>query len=343
MYLEYYGFNTRPFTLSPDPRFFYLSAVHKRALAYLTYGLEDHKGFITVSGEVGTGKTTLIRTLVKQMQTHRVVADVVNTTMDGLELLETIALDFGIDGANTSKAHLLKALHDFLIQQRKVHKPALLIIDEAQNLSLEALEEIRLLSNLETDSETLLQIILVGQPELRTKLQLRQLRQLAQRISVSYHLSALNQEETHGYVQHRLQVAGGGQTQLFTPEAIASIYQFSQGIPRLINVICDAALLAGYVDEAWQFNAEHIATVICDLGLQEATPEAEAPAISLAPSCQQRDKVVQQFADLCRRMEELYDKYTAQHAELVAKVEKLAWLEEKLTALDACFMRKLTE
>jgi general secretion pathway protein A len=267
MYLEYYGFNIKPFCLTPDPQFLYLSTVHKRALAYLTYGVEDQKGFITVTGEVGTGKTTLIRTLLNRLPADRVVAHVFNTTVSGNQLLEMIALDFGIDCMSDSKAHLLHVLNTFLMQQYAVNKQALLIIDEAQNLSLEALEEIRLLSNLETVHRKLLQIILVGQPELRDTLRLPQLRQLAQRISVNYHLSPINQKETCSYIEHRLAVAGCLRAELFTPAAIEQIHHFSQGIPRLINVLCDAALLLGYVDEVPQLYERHIAAVIHDLDL----------------------------------------------------------------------------
>jgi general secretion pathway protein A len=223
------------------------------------------------------------------------------------------------------------------------HKRPLLIIDEAQNLSLEALEEIRLLSNFETDTEKLLQIVLVGQPELRAKLQQSELRQLAQRISVSHHLSPINQEEIQGYIQHRLLVAGGQQTQLFTPQAVEQICQFSQGIPRLINVICDAALLAGYVEEEPQLNEEHIAMAVSHLGLQQATGNNEGQGQFLSAEQAPWSKTVRQLQDVCRLMEELYEKYTAQQGEVVANVERLSWLENRLTALEACLTRKLAE
>src|SRR5918998_247567 len=210
MYERFYQLRERPFALSPDPDYLYPSRVHQEALSYLRYGIEGHAGFVVITGEIGSGKTTMLQSLLGRLDRNTTVARIVNTMLDPRELLDTILLDFGMDPTGLSKPVLLHRLADFLVRQRQAGRLTLLVIDEAQNLSLPALEEIRMLSNLETEKSKLIQIILIGQPELRDKLGLPQLEQLRQRITVSYHLQPLDADETANYVNHRLKRAAIG-------------------------------------------------------------------------------------------------------------------------------------
>ena len=245
MYESFFGLKESPFSVTPDPRFIYLSHHHLQALSALLYGIESRRGFIEITGEIGAGKTTLCRTLLKEIQGRAHSAFIFNPKLSELELLQTIVEDFGITCSSRRRKDCFDSLNRFLLQELEKGHNAVLIIDEAQDLSPRALEQIRLLSNLETTREKLLQIILVGQPELRTLLARPDLAQLRQRITVRYHLPSLSLEETEKYVFHRLQVAGQ-EERLFTPEAIEEIYERSSGIPRLINVLADRALLGGF-------------------------------------------------------------------------------------------------
>ncbi len=250
MYTSFYGLQKKPFNLTPDPKYLFRSSVHKRGLAYLEYGLKEKRDVIVISGEVGSGKTTLIRVLLDSLDPNIKLAWIINPLLSPNELLKMILHDVGLDVRGADKADMLNQFNDYLVEENLAGNRVLLIIDEAQNLSPEALEEVRLLSNLETEEEKLLQILLVGQPELRDTLSSYELRQLNQRISLSYHLTPLSPDETRAYVVHRLQVAGieDGKA-VFTEGALKRIASLSGGIPRLVNIICDAALLAGFVDE----------------------------------------------------------------------------------------------
>ena len=246
MYERYFQLRERPFALSPDPEYLYPSKVHQEALSYLRYGIEGHAGFVVITGEIGSGKTTMLQSLLVRLDRNTTVARIVNTMLDPRELLEAIMLDFGIDPTGMSKPVLLHRLGEFLVHQRKAGRLTLLVIDEAQNLSLPALEEIRMLSNLETEKSKLIQIILIGQPELREKLSLPQLEQLRQRITVSYHLQPLDAGETANYVNHRLRRAAAGPAIEFPRDVTDLIHARSRGVPRIINVIADATLLFAY-------------------------------------------------------------------------------------------------
>jgi general secretion pathway protein A len=246
MYEKFFQLRERPFALSPDPEYLYPSRVHQEALSYLRYGIEGHAGFVVITGEIGSGKTTMLQSLLGRLDRGTTVARIMNTMLDPRELLEAITLDFGMDPTGISKPVLLHRLAEFLVVQRQAGRLTLLIIDEAQNLSLPALEEIRMLSNLETEKSKLIQIIMVGQPELREKLALPQLEQLRQRITVSYHLQPLDPDDTASYINHRLKRAAVGPPLEFPPEATTLIHERSRGVPRLINVIADATLLFAY-------------------------------------------------------------------------------------------------
>ena len=251
MYEEFYELKEKPFNLTPDPRFFFLSENHREAFEHLLYGIREREGFILITGEVGTGKTTLCRTLLNHIESQATdTALIFNPLLSEQELLQCILSDFGVRSKATTKKELLDELNRFLLHQQTVNRHSVLIIDEAQSLSLPVLEEIRILSNLETEKEKLLQIILMGQIELAQKLLLPRLRQLNQRISIRYCLRPLRKDEVPRYIQHRLTVAGSSGGVHFTPPAIGQVYQFSQGIPRLINLACDRALLAGYSEQS---------------------------------------------------------------------------------------------
>jgi general secretion pathway protein A len=246
VYEKYFQLRERPFALSPDPEYLYPSKVHQEALSYLRYGIEGHAGFVAITGEIGSGKTTMLQSLLGRLDRNTTVARVVNTMLDPRELLDTIMLDFGMDPTGISKPVLLHRLAEFLVAQRQAGRLTLLVIDEAQNLSLPALEEIRMLSNLETEKSKLIQIIMIGQPELREKLALPQLQQLRQRITVSYHLTPLDADEAANYVNHRLRRAALGPAVEFPRDVTDLIHQRSRGVPRIINVIADATLLFAY-------------------------------------------------------------------------------------------------
>ncbi|HXV65235.1 MAG TPA: AAA family ATPase, partial [Vicinamibacteria bacterium] len=249
MYEAFYGFREKPFNLTPDPKFLYLSGKHHEAFAHLEFGLRQRGGFMVVTGEVGTGKTTLCRYFLDRLDQNTLSAFILYPALGATDLLRSVNRDLGVESDATSDKDLVDALHRFLLDSHESGKSIVLVIDEAQNLSRDVLEQVRLISNLETDTEKLIQIVLIGQSELNDKLAQNDLRQLAQRITARYHLTPLEGRELKQYIRHRLAVAGGiGQVD-FTSGAFRAIRRYSKGIPRLINLICDRALLAGYVLE----------------------------------------------------------------------------------------------
>lgn len=249
MYLDYYGLKEPPFDLTPNPRFLFFSAKHREALNHLLYGIRERKGFVQLTGEVGAGKTTLCRAMLDQLGDPYATALILNPVLDADLLMKAIAMEFGLDVKGLDRLETVASLNQFLLHQVEQGRDAVLIIDEAQDLTNELLEQVRLLSNLETDERKLLQIILMGQPELRDRLNDHRLRQLRQRIMVRYHLRPLQRMEVGQYIQHRLDISGARGAPYFSWGALWRIHRYSQGIPRLVNAVCDKCLLAGYVQQ----------------------------------------------------------------------------------------------
>lgn len=266
MYTQFFGLKEKPFEITADPRFLYLSESHKEALAHLIYAVQEKKGFAVFTGEVGTGKTTLLQTLLSRMNGSTRTAFLFNPKLDSSnEFLHSICEDLEIKVEKGTKSDYLSHLNNYLMDCYTRNVNVVLIIDEAHTLSPQLLEEVRLLTNLETPKSKLLQVVLVGQPELDTTLDQPQFRALKQRISVRYSLQPLNPKEVREYIKRRLRVAGARSTYLFTPKALKKIYQYSKGIPRLINVVCDNALINGYGSEKKVIGEDIIREVISDL------------------------------------------------------------------------------
>jgi general secretion pathway protein A len=285
MYESFYGFKEKPFALTPDPRYFYPSRAHREALDHLLYGIREREGFIVITGDVGTGKTTLCRAILTQLEEGTTTAVILNPILSEDELLRAILRDFGLTAAGRTKNELIAELNEFLIQTIMAGRRAVLIVDEAQNLSHGLLEQIRLLSNLETERDKLIQIILVGQLQLLTHLASPELKQLNQRVSVRYRLRPLTYQETCQYIYHRLMVAGGTTGVSFAAAALKTVFSFSQGIPRLINLAADRALLQGYTDQAREITKQRAKAAVKSL-------VDDAPGVRLSRVFVQRAAVV---------------------------------------------------
>lgn len=271
MYTGYFGFTENPFNLTPNPRYLFLSRHHREAFAHLLYGIDNHYGFIALTGEIGTGKTTVLRTLLEQLQDDRYrTALIFNPCLTATELLHGIATEFGLSNPGCHTGELLATLNRFLLEERSAGRTVVLVIDEAQNLHPDVLEQVRLLSNLETVTDKLIQIILAGQPELDRLLRRHDLRQLNQRIAVRYHLRAMNAGETCEYLTHRMNVAGNRNGVRFTTAALRLLHWFSAGVPRIINILADRSLLIAYGDECHTVTAGMLFTARRELS--ELTP-----------------------------------------------------------------------
>jgi general secretion pathway protein A len=278
MYNQYFGLNDSPFSIAPNPLFLYMSERHREALAHLLYGVKSQGGFILLTGEVGTGKTTVCRCLLEQLPEDVDVAFIINPKLSVDELLGTICDEFHIEyERDASRKLLVDAINDFLLESHKLNRRAVLIIDEAQNLSVDVLEQLRLLTNLETNERKLLQIILLGQPELQQLLAKQELRQLSQRVTARFHLQALSRTEVGEYIYHRLEVAGS-KHELFPPAVINRIFRISEGIPRVINLICDRALLGAYAE-----NKPQVSIPIITKSAEEVLGKPEEPIKKRTP------------------------------------------------------------
>ena len=276
MYEAFYHLRAKPFQLSPDPSFFYGSKGHKRAMSYLEYGLHQGEGFIVITGEVGAGKTTLVRHLFKKLQGENLVAaQLVSTQLDADDTLRMVAAAFGVPHEDSNKATVLKRLENFLINCQNLDKRALLIVDEAQNLSPRAVEELRMLSNFQSQEKSLLQSFLLGQPEFRFTMASEGMQQLRQRVTASYHLGPMDPQDTREYIEHRMRTVGWSHDPHFTDDAFSAIHDFATGIPRKINTVCDRLLLMGYLEEMHEINAAAVNEVVGEIKNEMAVPFTE--------------------------------------------------------------------
>lgn len=324
MYLEHFNLKEHPFQLTPDSDFLYMSESHARAKAYMDYTIWNRDGFVVVTGEVGAGKTTLIQKLLSEFDENILVAKIFQTQLDEVEFLQAVLVEFGFNPFNAKKVELLDMLSTFLIESFLQSKQLILIVDETQNLGRKVLEEIRMLSGLETQKEKILHVILAGQPELNMLLDSGDMDQLAQRVRLRCHISALSQEEMIHYIAHRLSVAGASNPDLFQPEAIALIYAYTGGIPRLINTLCDTALTCAYTDELQAVSAAVVKTAIDELQWRpyqermklRADRAAHKPAVASANS----NASLEELLDSNRRC-------------LVSLTDKLDRLEPSASAL----------
>ena len=256
MYLDFLGLREKPFSNTADPSFLYLSRKHREALSHMVYGIRERKGFVEITGDIGTGKTTLCKALLRELEPTTKTALILQPQLSDLQLLQAVVQDFGLNPMQNNKLGLFTQLNEFLLAEAERGHNIVLVIDEAQNLTLRLLEQIRMLSNLETDKAKLIQIILVGQPQLREKLALPSLEQLRQCIGVRYHMTPLDADEVRTYIHHRLRVAGADGTLEWTEDGAEEVFRSSRGIPRLINLICDRSLLACWVFQVKRVDAE---------------------------------------------------------------------------------------
>lgn len=283
MYSDYYGLSSKPFQLNPDPNFYFGSKQHRRAKAYLDYGVQRNEGFIVITGEVGAGKTMMVRGLLASLDPKKVVAaNLVTTQLDADDTLRMVAATFGVRVKDVSKADMLMALEAYLVHQTSQGKRCLLIVDEAQNLTARAVEELRMLSNFQLGQQALLQTFLVGQPEFRTILQSPTMQQLRQRVTATCHIGPLSSDETQGYIEHRLKCAGATGRPTFDSAAFQAIFKASGGIPRRVNLICDRLLLFGFLENKDAFGLEDVDKVVSDIDGESAVPSNKALEASSA-------------------------------------------------------------
>jgi general secretion pathway protein A len=332
MYEDFYGLKERPFTLVPDPDYLFLGSQHKLARAYLEYGIKERMGFVVLTGEVGTGKTTLIKSLLREKEAGLRLGVLYQTSVEAEELLDLLLKEFQIRGHfGGSRAARLGAFNQFLLASHARGEHVVLVVDEAQNLGAKALEELRLLSNLQTDKEPLLQVILVGQPGLRDRLRRPALRQLAQRVVIHYHLRPLDQNETKEYIRFRLARAGG--SGVFTTSALDKLYEYTQGVPRRINAWCDLALVAGFAEGRHELDAEFIDLVISAQGgsledteanepltLEDLVTSADAPPVSTPISHNGLEATVGELSARLTRLEGLVLEMTSQLIPAISQV-----------------------
>jgi type II secretory pathway predicted ATPase ExeA len=309
MYKEFYGLRANPFNVNPDPRYLFLTRHTEEALACLTYGIQSRKGFVLLTGEVGTGKTTLINKLLEWLRVQQMAtAFVFNSRLNVPQFMDYMMTDFGIPCDSESKSQILLRLYNWLLERYRAGETAVLIVDEAQNLSEELLEEIRMLTNLETFTEKLLQIVLVGQPELEEKLRQPQLRQLRQRLTLRAKTHALSLEETGAYIQQRLRIAGSDGQEIFDPEAVAAIHRYATGIPRVINLICEHCLVSAFVDQQKVIGAAVVEAVARDFDLGEESSAESKNTANTNPEKADLVEALRSLATLADRLRQTEEK-----------------------------------
>jgi general secretion pathway protein A len=305
MYQRFFGLRESPFNVNPDPRYLFLTGKIQEALAGLTYGIQNRKGFILLTGEVGTGKTTLLNRLLDWLHRRPAkTAYIFNSRLDVTQLFDFIMAEFEIPCASREKSHVLLSLNQWLLERYRAGETAVLIIDEAQNLSPEVLEEIRLLTNLETSTEKLLQIVLTGQPELEQKLRMPELRQLRQRITMRCYTGSLSLEETFGYIAERLRIAGANGEPIFSREAIEAVHKYSQGIPRVVNLLCEHAMVNSYVDSLRPVPAHSVEEVAREFQLDESESKVPADSTSAKQSANS-EALLQNLDELLGRLRQV--------------------------------------
>jgi general secretion pathway protein A len=307
MYQNFFGLRESPFNVNPDPRYLFLTRQIQEALAGLTYGIQNRKGFILLTGEVGTGKTTLLNRLLDWLHAQRMsTAYIFNSQLDVPHLFDFMMADFEIPCESREKSQVLLRLNHWLLERYRAGETAVLIVDEAQNLSPEVLEEIRLLTNLETSTEKLLQIVLTGQPELEEKLKMPQLRQLRQRITLRCHTGALSLEETFGYITERLRIAGANGEPIFSKEAIQTVHMYSRGIPRVVNLLCEHSMINAYVDNLRPVPAHMVEDVAREFQLDEVAPILSAsPGTSRAQQAANTQSLLENLDELLGRLRQV--------------------------------------
>jgi len=354
MYDQFYGFEGRPFQLTPDPQFYFESATHRKALSYLGYGLAQGEGFIVITGDIGAGKTTLVGHLMATIDPARLTAvKIVSTQVGGDDMLRLTAQSFGLPTDDMPKAQILRQIESFLHGQARAGRRSLLIVDEAQNLSVSAIEELRMLSNFQLGGQSLLQIFLLGQPEFRDLLKSAQLEQLRQRVIATHHLDPMQRNEIEPYILHRLSIVGWNGDPQFTPDAFAAIYAATGGVPRRVNVLASRVLLLGALDQLSEIDADAVQAVIEDMGadsdatLQAVPPSVldraeETPAPAVAQSAPARETLRAELDALRARQPEpslsLMDEITTLRAEVESlRVEQAAITAVDPEALKDCF------
>ncbi len=331
MYESYYGFTERPFQLSPDPRFFFATSHHQRALSYLQYGLDQGEGFIVITGPIGTGKTTIARNLLSTIADENIVAaQLVTTKLSPEELLELVAAEFKIPLKGNGKAEVLRSIETFLIQLNKQGKRALLLVDEAQNLPAETVEELRMLSNFQLDDKPLIQSFLLGQEELKDIIQAPNMEQFRQRIIASAHLKPLSAEEVKNYINHRLHQAGCEKESLFSDGALDLIHQKTLGIPRKINIFVDRLLLFGFLEELTSFDVDAINDVAEEMSVEltgslgsHTLPNNEASSQPTTPLVVNSSENVENIKEVLREVEEMLESSIKQKIKMARYVDKL--------------------
>ncbi len=302
MYKSYFGLKENPFNVNPDPRYLFLTEEIKEALSGLMYGVQNRKGFITLTGEVGTGKTTLVNSLLAWLQQRRVrTAFLFNSRMNTNQLFDFILAEFGISCESRTKSQQLMRLNQWLLDRYRAGETAVLIVDEAQNLTYPVLEEIRLLTNLETSTEKLLQIVLSGQQELEEKLKLPQLRQLRQRIMLRCKTTPLTKEQTHDYIAERLRIAGASGEPIFTPKTVETIHLYSMGIPRVVNLLCEHSLINAFVEQQRPISPKTVEDVAHEFQLDEVEPAAPAGSTRIDADVYNSEAFIQNLGEALSR------------------------------------------